>query len=126
VKQPPECGPVIEIAEVGGLHHRYERRAAWENDWKHRPDGVLAKHRLQASLAVSRRRSGTEEKGSQQDEIHLPELRAERLGKACRTTHLQGVLRRRRRRDLHLGSWGGNRRSETYSEASEALSLPST
>jgi putative transposase len=27
-KQPPECGPVIEIAEVGGLHHRYERRAA--------------------------------------------------------------------------------------------------
>jgi putative transposase len=27
-KQPPECGRVIEIAEVGGLHHRYERRAA--------------------------------------------------------------------------------------------------
>ena len=27
-KQPPECGSVIEIAEVGGLHHRYERRAA--------------------------------------------------------------------------------------------------
>ncbi len=27
-KQAPECGPVIEIAEVGGLHHRYERRAA--------------------------------------------------------------------------------------------------
>jgi hypothetical protein len=27
-KQPPDCGPVIEIAEVGGLHHRYERRAA--------------------------------------------------------------------------------------------------
>ena len=27
-KQPPECGPVTEIAEVGGLHHRYERRAA--------------------------------------------------------------------------------------------------
>ena len=27
-KQPPECGPVIEIAEVGGLHHRYERLAA--------------------------------------------------------------------------------------------------
>jgi len=27
-KQPPECGQVIEIAEVGGLHHRYERRAA--------------------------------------------------------------------------------------------------
>jgi len=23
-----KCGPVIEIAEVGGLHHRYERRAA--------------------------------------------------------------------------------------------------
>jgi putative transposase len=27
-KQPPESGSVIEIAEVGGLHHRYERRAA--------------------------------------------------------------------------------------------------
>jgi putative transposase len=25
--QPPERGSVIEIAEVGGLHHRYERRA---------------------------------------------------------------------------------------------------
>jgi hypothetical protein len=27
-KQAPECGPVSEIAEVVGLHHRYERRAA--------------------------------------------------------------------------------------------------
>jgi putative transposase len=27
-KQPPECGLVIEIDEVGGLHHRCERRAA--------------------------------------------------------------------------------------------------
>ena len=27
-KQPPELGAMIEIAEVGGLHHRYERRAA--------------------------------------------------------------------------------------------------
>ncbi len=26
--QPPETGEVVEIAEVGGLHHRYERRAA--------------------------------------------------------------------------------------------------
>ncbi|HEY6271607.1 MAG TPA: integrase core domain-containing protein [Terriglobales bacterium] len=26
--QSPEIGPVIELAEVGGLHHRYERRAA--------------------------------------------------------------------------------------------------
>jgi putative transposase len=26
--QPPEFGAVVEIAEVGGLHHRYERRAA--------------------------------------------------------------------------------------------------
>jgi transposase InsO family protein len=26
--QPPEQGKVIEIDEVGGLHHRYERRAA--------------------------------------------------------------------------------------------------
>ena len=26
--QPPEMGAVIELAEVGGLHHRYERRAA--------------------------------------------------------------------------------------------------
>jgi hypothetical protein len=27
-KQPPDLGAVIQIAEVGGLHHRYERRAA--------------------------------------------------------------------------------------------------
>jgi putative transposase len=26
--QPPERGPVIGIPQVGGLHHRYERRAA--------------------------------------------------------------------------------------------------
>ena len=26
--QPPQMGKVIEIPEVGGLHHRYERRAA--------------------------------------------------------------------------------------------------
>jgi putative transposase len=26
--QPPELGPVVEIAEVGGLHHRYKRHAA--------------------------------------------------------------------------------------------------
>ena len=26
--QLPECGAVIEIPQVGGLHHRYERRAA--------------------------------------------------------------------------------------------------
>jgi transposase InsO family protein len=26
--QPPELGPVIGLAQVGGLHHRYERRAA--------------------------------------------------------------------------------------------------
>jgi hypothetical protein len=26
--QPPEMGEVVEFPEVGGLHHRYERRAA--------------------------------------------------------------------------------------------------
>lgn len=26
--QPPEVGVVVELAQVGGLHHRYERRAA--------------------------------------------------------------------------------------------------
>jgi hypothetical protein len=26
--QPPELGVVVEYPEVGGLHHRYERRAA--------------------------------------------------------------------------------------------------
>src|SRR4026209_373681 len=25
---PPEFGDVVELPEVGGLHHRYERRAA--------------------------------------------------------------------------------------------------
>jgi len=28
VIQPPELGPVVEVPEVSGLHHRYERRAA--------------------------------------------------------------------------------------------------
>ena len=28
IAQPPENGRVVEIPEVGGLHHRYERRAA--------------------------------------------------------------------------------------------------
>jgi transposase InsO family protein len=27
--QPKESGRILQIAEVGGLHHRYERRAAW-------------------------------------------------------------------------------------------------
>ena len=26
--QPPKLGTVVEIPQVGGLHHRYERRAA--------------------------------------------------------------------------------------------------
>ena len=26
--EPPELGPVIPLSEVGGLHHRYVRRAA--------------------------------------------------------------------------------------------------
>lgn len=26
--QPPEMGKVVELPQVGGLHHRYERRAA--------------------------------------------------------------------------------------------------
>jgi putative transposase len=26
--QPPQFGTVVEFPEVGGLHHRYERRAA--------------------------------------------------------------------------------------------------
>jgi hypothetical protein len=26
--QPPDLGPVIAIPQVGGLHHRYERRPA--------------------------------------------------------------------------------------------------
>jgi putative transposase len=26
--QPPEMGPVVAVPQVGGLHHRYERRGA--------------------------------------------------------------------------------------------------
>jgi putative transposase len=26
--QPPEMGSVVAVSQVGGLHHRYERRAA--------------------------------------------------------------------------------------------------
>jgi putative transposase len=25
--QPPDAGPIVSIPEVGGLHHRYQRRA---------------------------------------------------------------------------------------------------
>jgi hypothetical protein len=28
VVQPPELGRIVAIPQVGGLHHRYERRAA--------------------------------------------------------------------------------------------------
>jgi len=28
VVQGPEAGEIVEIPQVGGLHHRYERRAA--------------------------------------------------------------------------------------------------
>jgi putative transposase len=28
--QPPELGRVVAVSQVGGLHHRYERRAAWK------------------------------------------------------------------------------------------------
>ena len=28
VIQPPKSGKIVEFPEVGGLHHRYERRAA--------------------------------------------------------------------------------------------------
>ena len=28
VMQPPELGPIVAIPQVGGLHNRYERRAA--------------------------------------------------------------------------------------------------
>jgi hypothetical protein len=28
---PPELGPVVAIAEVGGLHHRYERPSCLRN-----------------------------------------------------------------------------------------------
>ena len=28
IAQGPEAGEILEIAQVGGLHHRYERRAA--------------------------------------------------------------------------------------------------
>jgi len=38
---------MIEIAEVGGSHHRYEWRATWGSDWKYRPDGVLRRHRCE-------------------------------------------------------------------------------
>jgi putative transposase len=26
--QPPELGKIVQLPELGGLHHRYERRAA--------------------------------------------------------------------------------------------------
>ncbi len=29
--QPPELGAVVELPQVGGLHYRYERRAAWNS-----------------------------------------------------------------------------------------------
>ena len=27
-EQPPDCGTIVEVPHVGGLHHHYERRAA--------------------------------------------------------------------------------------------------
>src|SRR6266852_1238076 len=31
--QPPELGRAVAVPQVGGLHHRYERRAAWTRRW---------------------------------------------------------------------------------------------
>jgi hypothetical protein len=48
--------------------------------------------RLRAALAVARRRGRRAEEGGQQDEIHLPGLRAERMGEARLRADLRGVL----------------------------------
>jgi len=37
--QPPELGRIVAIPQVGGLHHRYERRAAW-NFWSPFPSAT--------------------------------------------------------------------------------------
>ena len=37
-RQIMKTGAIVEIAEVDGLHHRYERIALW----KSRPEGLLA------------------------------------------------------------------------------------
>jgi hypothetical protein len=40
VIQPPEMGSVVALPLVGGLHHRYERRAAGKS--QKRPGGALS------------------------------------------------------------------------------------
>jgi IS6 family transposase len=48
--------------------------------------------RLRAALAVARRRGRRAEEGGQQHEMHLPGLRAERMGEARLRADLRGVL----------------------------------
>src|SRR5882762_3790426 len=49
--EPPSLGPVLSIPEVGGLHHRYIRRAAYK-----RADRVLAKDRVEWDTGPKRGR----------------------------------------------------------------------
>ena len=57
-------------------------------------------HGLSAPLAIGPGRKNGEGEESQQDEIHLPGLWTERLGKAGRAVNLRHLLRRRRGRYL--------------------------
>src|SRR5271165_4170529 len=64
---------------------------------------------LSASLAIGPGRKRGEGEESQQDEIHLPGLWTERLGKAGRSVNLRHLLRRRRGRYLRDAGRAGRR-----------------
>jgi len=60
--------------------------------------------RVEASMVIGTGRKTDEGEEGEQDEIHLPGLRTERMGQAGRAVNLRRVLRGQRRRNLsHAG-----------------------
>lgn len=74
-----------------------------------------------ASLAIGAGRERGEGEEGQQDEIHMPGARPERMGQAGHAVNLRRLLRGRRRRNLPDAGRAGRRSRVTRRAGSEPL-----